>query len=198
MKTEKQILEFANKHGIIRPSDINSSDKIRQQFIRMYKQGKLERVGRGLYALPDKISSEFMSFAQVSKLAPQGIICLISALQFHELTTQISPEIWLMLEGATKKPSFEYPPTRVMHTSGKAFNYGIGTYHIDKVPVKIYTPAKTVADCFKFRNKIGIDVALEALQETFRSRKATPDEIWEAAKVCRVSNIIRPYMEAVI
>lgn len=198
MKTKEQILKFINKHGIIRPSDIDSSGKTRQQLIRMCQQGKLERVGRGLYALPDKVSSEFISFAQMSKLAPQGVICLISALQFHGLTTQISPEIWIMLEGSAKKPTFVYPPTRAMHTSGKAFNYGIRTYRIDKVPVKIYTPAKTVADCFKFRNKIGIDVALEALQETFMSRKASSDEIWEAAKVCRVSNIIRPYMEAVI
>lgn len=196
MEARSQILKFVKTHGLIRPIDVQSKGVNRQQFIRMCHHGELERIGRGLYAIPGKCSSEFIGFAEVAKLAPNGVVCLISALQFHGLTTQISPAVWIMLEGSAKKPVFIYPPINVMHASGDAFRFGIETHHINKVAVKIYTPAKTVADCFKYRNKIGLDIALEALKEVIKNRKASIDEIWKAAKVCRVSNVIRPYLEA--
>lgn len=191
-----QILKIVASRGLIRPCDLGKDGKIRQQLVSMCRRGELERIGRGLYTLPDGLSSEFSGFAEVAKLVPHGVICLVSALQFHGLTTQISPDIWIMLEGTRKKPTFTNPPITTMHASGKAFKYGIKTYHINKVPVKIYSPAKTIADCFKYRNKIGIDIAIEALQDSFMNRTTTPDEIWEAAKVCRVTKVIRPYLEA--
>ncbi len=196
MVSRSQILKFVEKHGLIRPIDVQSKGVNRQQLIRMCHYGELERIGRGLYAIPGKCSNEFIGLAEVAKLAPNGVVCLISALQFHGLTTQISPFVWLMLEGSVNKPVFIYPPINVMHASGDAFKFGIEIHHINKVPVKIYTPAKTVADCFKYRNKIGLDIAVEALKEVIKNRKAGIDEIWKAAKVCRVSNVIRPYLEA--
>lgn len=196
MVKSNRILELADEHGIIRPCDIGGDGKTRQQLARMCRDGELERVGRGLYSLPGRPSSEFSGFAEVAKLVPHGVVCLISALQFHGLTTQISPDVWLMLEGTAKKPKFDNPPLKIMHASGKAFKHGMKTYRVDKVPVKIYSVAKTIADCFKYRNKIGIDVAIEAIREVFKNRAATVDEIWTAAKICRVANVIRPYMEA--
>ncbi len=127
-----------------------------------------------------------------------AVVCLISALQFHNLTTQIPHNVWIAIEGATWKPNFKYPPLQVMRFSGQAFNAGVREYVVNRVPVKIFSPAKTVADCFKFRNKIGLDVALEALREAWRTRQITMDELWQAAKMCRVANVMRPYLEAIV
>ena len=125
------------------------------------------------------------------------MVCLLSALQFHNLTTQIPHRVWIAIENKNWKPEFDYPLLDVVRSSGRAFSFGVEQHEVNRVPVKVYSPAKTVADCFKFRNKIGLDVAMEALRETWRSRKATMDELWEAAKVCRVANVMRPYLEAV-
>jgi predicted transcriptional regulator of viral defense system len=155
-------------------------------------------VGRGLYALPGTQSSESLSLAEVAKRAPNAVICLISALEFHHLTTQIAHSVWIAIENKKWEPAFEYPPLEIVRFSGPAFSFGVEEHEVDRITVKIYSPAKTVADCFKFRNKVGLDVALEALRETWRNQKATMDELWEAAKVCRVANVMRPYLEAVI
>jgi predicted transcriptional regulator of viral defense system len=121
-----------------------------------------------------------------------------SALEFHSLTTQISRSVWIVIENKKWEPKFERPPLEIVRFSGTAFSFGVEEHEVDRVAVKIYSPAKTVADCFKFRNKVGLDVALEALRETWRDRRATMDELWEAATVCRVVNVMRPYLEAVI
>jgi len=153
-------------------------------------------VERGLYVLPDTMTSESLFLAEVSKRVPNAVICLISALQFHHLTTQIAPQVWIAIENKKWKPAFTYPTLRIVHLSGQAFGYGVDEYIIERVTVKVYNPAKTVADCFKFRKKIGLDVALEALRETLNTRKATMDDLWKAATVCRVTNVMRPYLEA--
>jgi predicted transcriptional regulator of viral defense system len=121
---------------------------------------------------------------------------LLSALQFHELTTQIPHEVWLAIDVRARHPKLDYPPLRIVRFSGAALSFGVEQHRIAGVPVNVYTPAKTVADCFKYRNKIGLDVALEALRDTWRQRRATMDELLEAAKVCRVARIIRPYLES--
>ena len=126
------------------------------------------------------------------------MICLISALEFHHMTTQIAHSVWIAIENKKWEPKFEYPPLEIVRFSSPAFRFCVEEHEVDRVTVKIYSPAKTVADCFKFRNKVGLDVSLEALRETWRSRKATMGELWEAAKVCRVANVMRPYLEAVI
>jgi predicted transcriptional regulator of viral defense system len=204
MKQEKwmdrtnKILKLARETGLIRPRDVEALGIPREYLLRLYRKGSLIRVGRGLYALPDAQTSEFLSLAEVSKRVPDAVICLFSALEFHHMTTQIAHRVWIAIENKRWEPKFEYPPLEIVRFTGASFGFGIDHHEVDRVEVKIYNPAKTVADCFKFRNKVGLDVALEALRETWRGRKATMDELWEAAKVCRVANVMRPYLEAII
>ena len=197
MDRKQKVLRLARRLGIVRPRDIEAEGIPREYLYRLCANGALTRVGRGLYALPDTLRSEAITLAEVAKRAPNAVICLISALQFHNLTTQIPHKVWIAIENKKWEPKWDYPPIELVRLTGRAFSFGVETYKVDRVPVRIYTPAKTVADCFKFRNKIGLDVAVEALRETWRSRKATMDELWEAAKVCRVANVMRPYLEAI-
>ena len=125
------------------------------------------------------------------------MVCLLSALQFHELTTQAPFEVWLAIGEKARLPKVDYPPLRVVRFSGAALEDGIEEDRIEGVMVKVYAPAKTVADCFKYRNKIGLDVALEALRDCWAKRRATMDELWQAAKTCRVANVMRPYLESI-
>jgi predicted transcriptional regulator of viral defense system len=196
MDRKKRILKLAKQMGIIRPRDVDAAGIPREYLLRLYRHGDLMRVGRGLYALPGTLTGESVLLAEVAKLVPNAVVCLISALQFHELTTQISHLVWIAIENKKWEPAFKYPPLELVRLTGRAFSFGVEEHEVNRVPIKVYSPAKTVADCFKFRNKIGLDVAMEALRETWRSRKATMDELWEAAKACRVANVIRPYMEA--
>lgn len=163
---------------------------------RLVERGVIEREGRGLYRLAGTEVSEQYSFIQAAKRVPKGVICLLSALRFHGLTTQKPFEVWLAVERGARRPTTDTPPLRVHFFSGTAFTAGIETHELEGVSVRVYSAAKTVADCFKYRNKIGIDVALEALRDTLRQRKATVDEIWQYAEVCRVSRVIYPYLEA--
>jgi predicted transcriptional regulator of viral defense system len=142
--------------------------------------------------------TENSSLAEVAKRLPHAVVCLISALSYHEITTQIPHEIWLTIPRGSWRPDVEYPPLNLTYVSGPAYSFGIQEHVINGVAVKIYSPAKTVADCFKFRNKVGLDVAIEALREAWRSRKVTMDELVEAAGVDRVSKIMRPYLEATV
>jgi predicted transcriptional regulator of viral defense system len=198
MDRKKKILELAKQRGIIRPRDVEGAGIPREYLLRLYRKGDLTRVDRGLYALSDSLTSESVTLAEVAKRVPNAVVCLLSALQFHNLTTQISHRVWIAIENRKWKPKFDYPPIEVVRFSDRAFNFGVEVHDVDRVPVKVYSPAKTVADCFKFRSKIGLDVALESLRETWRSRKATIDELWEAAKACRVANVMRPYLETVV
>lgn len=198
MKQEDKILELAAQQGIVRPRDVEALGIPREYLIRLWRKGQLERIKRGMYSLPDAQVSEHRSLMEVAKQAPNAVICLISALDFHELTTQIPHEVWIAIEKSSWKPSIDYPPLNVSYFSGLSFLYGIQERDINGVTMKIYSPAKTVADCFKFRNKIGQDVAIEALRETWRQGKASMDELWEAAKVCRVARVMRPYLEAIV
>ncbi|MFP4350418.1 MAG: type IV toxin-antitoxin system AbiEi family antitoxin domain-containing protein [Desulfococcaceae bacterium] len=198
MDRKQILLHLASQMGLIRSRDAEAAGIHREYLLRLYRSGDLVRVGRGLYALPDAQTSESLSIAEVAKKVPHAVICLISALQFHHLTTQIAHRVWIAIENKKWGPKFEYPPLEIVRFSGPALHFGVEEHHIDRVRVKIFSPAKTVADCFKFRNKIGLDIALEALRETWRSRKANMDDLWKAAKVCRVSNVMRPYLEAIL
>jgi predicted transcriptional regulator of viral defense system len=128
---------------------------------------------------------------------PHGIICLLSALRFHEVGTQNPHEVSMAIDPKARRPRVGYPPLRIVRFSGDALSRGVKQHRIEAVAVKIYCPAKTVADCFKYRNKIGLDVALEALRDCLQSRKCTREQLWEHAKVCRVTEVMRPYLEAV-
>jgi len=153
-------------------------------------------VGRGLYTLVDAAPSEHRSLAEVAKRVPRGIVCLLSALRFHELTTQTPFEVWLAIGQKDRTPRPNGTRLRIVRFSGKARTSGIEAHIIEGVQVHVYSPAKTVADCFKFRNKIGIDIAVEALRDCLGQRRCTTDELFEYARVCRVSHVMRPYMEA--
>jgi predicted transcriptional regulator of viral defense system len=198
MSQKEKVLKMCGKMGIVRPRDVEAVGIHREYLLRMYRMGELTRVGRGMYARPDALTSESITLAEVAKRVPDAVVCLLSALQFHNLTTQTPHQVWIAIDNKQWKPKFEYPPLSVVRFSGSSFTFGIEKHIVDRVPVKIYSPAKTVADCFKFRNKIGLDVAMEALRETWRNKKATMDELWKAAEICRVSNVIRPYLESVI
>ncbi len=198
MGRQQQILELAREKGIIRAEDVEAVGISRNNLYRMHKEGLLEKIAVGLYTLPEAPVTENSSLAEVAKRLPHSVVCLISALSYHEITTQIPHEIWLTIPRGSWRPDVEYPPLNLSYVSGPAYSFGIQEHVLNGVAVKIYSPAKTVADCFKFRNKVGLDVAIEALHEAWRSRKVTMDDLVEAAEVDRVSKIMRPYLEATV
>lgn len=197
-KTIEKINKIIKKQGVIKPKDLDNYGIPRNYLWRLYKSGELEHLGHGLYAIKNYDFPAHYSIAQVSKRIPRAVICLISALDFHELTTQIAFEVWIAIDHKDRKPISDYPPLRVVRFSGDALREGIEKHNIDGVTVKVYKPAKTVADCFKYRNKIGLDIALEALRDCWKQKKCTMDELWHYAKICRVSNIMRPYLESLV
>lgn len=191
-------LELAREYGVLRARDLAQYGIAREYLTRLVRDGLLLHIGRGLYMLPDADITEFHSFAEAAKRVPDGIVCLLSALRFHNLTTQAPFEIWLALPPTARRPRVDYPPLRIARFSGQALTEGVEEHTVEEVRVRVYNPAKTVADCFKYRNKIGLDVALEALRETWRARRATMDDLWRYAEVCRVANVMRPYLESLI
>ncbi|MCK4545996.1 MAG: type IV toxin-antitoxin system AbiEi family antitoxin domain-containing protein [Candidatus Eisenbacteria sp.] len=188
-------LRVVRTHGVTRPRDLDAHGIPRKYLNRLYHQGLLARVGRGLYALPDAQPTENRTIAEVCKRIPEGVVCLLSALQFHGLTTQMPFQVWLAVDRKSWRPRELDLPIRVVRFSGKALSEGIERHVIEGVPVKVYDPAKTVVDCFKYRNKIGLEVALEALRDCRRQRKCTNDEPWQYAKICRMTNVMKPYLE---
>lgn len=192
-----RILRLASKRGLVRARDLTADQIPRATLSRLVEAGRLTQVSRGLYALPDHPGSEHHQLAEVAVRSPQSVFCLLTALQFHQLTTQLPRQIWIAIPNKGHPPTLAYPPLRVVRFSGLALAKGIELHNVDGVPIRVYSVAKTVADCFKFRNKIGLDVALEALRECRRERRDTNDELWRYAKVCRVANVMRPYMESI-
>ncbi len=195
-KQFQQIMQYIGQHGIVRPRDIEAIGLPREYLVRLHRQGKLDRPGRGIYTLPDANVTERHSYAEVAKRVPEAVICLLSALTFHEITTQSPASVWIALGKGARSPALTSPSLRIVRLSGPSLTEGIENHQVDGVPVRVYSAAKTVADCFKFRNKIGLDIAIEALKDSLRQKKANVNEIYRYAKVCRVSNVIRPYMEA--
>lgn len=197
MTNEERILRQARKAGILRPRDLIGKGAARTYLKRLVAKNLLVKVGRGMYTHTSFEPTENHTLVEASKRVPHGVICLLTALRFHEIGTQLPHEIWMAIDVKDWSPKVDFPRTRFVRFSGPARTQGVETHDIEGVQVKIYGPAKTVADCFKYRNKIGLDVALEALRECLRARKTTRDEIHKYAKVCRVENVMRPYMEAI-
>ena len=197
MDRTQQILEIVAEVGVLRPRDLDAHGIPRIYLSRLCERGLLDRVGRGLYVLPDADVSEHHTLAEAGKRVPHGVVCLLSALRFHGLTTQSPSEVWLAIGNKAWRPQVDYPPLRFVRFSERTLEAGVEEHSIEGVLVRIYNPAKTVADCFKYRNKIGLDVALEALRDCRRQRRCTNDELWHYAKICRVANVMRPYMEAI-
>jgi predicted transcriptional regulator of viral defense system len=192
----KRIVELLGQSEIVRARELSAQGVHPMALQRLVEKGVVEREGRGLYRLAGAEVSEHYSLLQAAKRVPQGVICLLSALRFHQLTTQKPFEVWLMLERGSRRPAVDAPPLRVHYLSGEAFRAGIEEHAQNGSTLRVYSPAKTVADCFKFRYKIGMDVALEALRETLRQKRATVDDIWRYAELCRVARVIYPYLEA--
>jgi predicted transcriptional regulator of viral defense system len=190
-----RILLLAQSSGLLRTRDVDNAGEPRGVLAQLVQEGRLQKLSRGLYALPFRESCAHASLAEVAARSSQGVICLISALRFHELTTQQSSDVWLAIPQKSHPPKIEYPPLRIVHMSVDAISQGIETVSVAGVSVRVFSVAKTVADCFKFRNKIGLDVALEALHEAWRAKRINMYELWRYAQVCRVANVIRPYME---
>jgi predicted transcriptional regulator of viral defense system len=192
----ERILSLAAHQTLIRPRDVEALGIAREFLLRLHREGILVRPARGVYALAESSVTEHHTLAVAAKRVPRGAVCLLSALRFYGLTTQDPHEVWIAIDFKAHKPSIESPALRVLRFSGRALTEGVDTHVIEGVQVRIYCPAKTVADCFKYRNKIGVDVAIEALRDALRTRKATVDEIHRFAKICRVANVMRPYLEA--
>jgi predicted transcriptional regulator of viral defense system len=195
MDTARNLLR---ERGTLRPRELADQGIPGDYLDRLYRRGEAEKVGRGLYMLPDADVTEHHSLVAACRLVPRGVVCLVSALAFHGLTTQIPHEIWLALPNKAWAPRVEYPPVRVVRYSGPALTEMIEEHEVEKVAVRVYSVAKTVADCFKFRNAVGLDVALEALRDCWRGRRATMDELTAAARVCRMGNVMRPYLESLV
>jgi len=194
----ERLINLTRSQGLIRPCDLIPMGISRVSLTRAVRRGQLERVGRGLYGLPGREVSAHGSLAEVARRVPKGVVCLLSALRFHGLTTQAPFEVWLAIENKSLAPKLDYPPLRIVRFSGAALTEGVEEHVVDGVTVRVTGVAKTVADCFKYRNKIGLDVAMEALREAWHEKRMTSDDIWRYAKVCRVANVMRPYLESLV
>jgi predicted transcriptional regulator of viral defense system len=192
----QRILALVEQAGVLRPRDLDAHGIPRIYLSRLCERGDLQRVGRGLYVLPNADVSEHHTLAEACKRVPHAVVCLLSALRFHGLTTQSPFEVWLAIGSKVWRPQVDYPRLRFVRFSALALDAGVEQHAIEGVSVRVYDPAKTVADCFKYRNKIGLDVALEALRDCRRQRRCTNDDLWHYATICRVANVMRPYMEA--
>ena len=193
-----QILKLIRNSGVVSTAEVRSHGIHHEYLRQMCARGEIVRVGRGLYSLPDADVTISYGLMLAAKAVSRGVICLLSALRFHEIGTQAPHEVWIALDRRAARPRIRHPKMRIVRFSGMALTEGIDEHIIEGVQVRIYNPAKTVADCFKYRNKIGLDVALEALREVLRDRKCSIDELWKYAKICRVTKIMRPYMEAIV
>jgi len=193
-----KVLELVKKAGVLRPRDLDPYNIPRTCLSRLCAAGKLRRIARGLYILPNNNTTEHHSLAEACKRVPKGVVCLLSALLFHDLTTQAPFEVWLAISEKAWRPRLEYPPLRIVRFSQTTLNAGVEEHQVEGVTVRVYSPAKTIADCFKYRNKIGLDVAIEALRECRRARRCSMDDIWHFAGICRVQNVMRPYLEAIV
>jgi len=197
-KAEHQIIVMVSKRGAVCAADLASYDLPREYLPRLAKKGMLQRMARGVYCLPGVDITEHHDLVLVSTQVPNGIITLISALAFHQIGTQIPHEVWVAIKARGHTPRFDSPPVRYHYYSGAAYELGIETHTIEGVDVKVYSVAKTVVDCFRLRNKVGLDVALEALKESWQAKRFTADELLQLAKKCRIASVIQPHFEMLV
>lgn len=190
-----RLLRLAGK-GPVLAREMEAAGIPRAYLKRLCDRGLLEQVDRGLYRLVDAPTSELSSLAEVSKRVPHAVICLLSALQTHGMTTEVPHAVWVLIDRHARLPKITSPTLEIVRASGAAREHGIATKVIDGVKVLLTTPAKTVADCFRFRRHVGLDVALAALKDYLRKRKGTIDALVEAARADRIYTFMRPYLEA--
>ena len=191
-----RLLDSVRDRGMVWPRDIEALGIPRAVLKRLVDRGQLVRRSRGVYTVPEHEPTRHTDLAEVCARAPNATVCLISALDFHELTTQIPYAVWIMIDRSGRRPKIDRPTIHIVYASGRARSVGVETHKVEGVQVAVTNPAKTVADCFKYRDHVGHDVAIEALRDCLRQRKATPSEIYEMARIDRVTKIVRPRLEA--
>ena len=193
---EQQLIQLVTEVKTLRARELDRHGIARSYLRDLVARGVLVQTGRGLYTLADTEVSEYQTLIEASLRLPHGVICLASALRFHGLTTQNPWKVWMLIKTGTRIPKVDYPAVLTFQASGASFAEGVETYLLDGTPVRITSVAKTIADCFKYRNKAGLDVALEALRECLRERRTTREELHHFARICREDRIMQPYMEA--
>lgn len=193
-----RILELARRQRLLSAADLRSHGWSPQLLLKLHRTGQLQRVTRGLYSLPESEMTEHQSLVEVCRRVPKAVICLLSALQFHEIGTQLPHEVWIALPEATQTPAIDYPSLRIARLRGEAYSEGVQTIVEHGSTIRVYSLAKTITDCFKFRHKVGLDVALEALKDAWRQRKLSIDEVTRYARINRVAQVMQPYLEAVV
>ena len=198
MKLSERILKIAEIKKIIKPKDLVAEQIPTIYLSRLVKQGKLLRLCKGLYSLPDTLLDENQSLLEVQHLVPNGVFCLLTALRFHDLTTQNPFEVWLAVERNAAVPRIRSVQNRIFRMSGEMFSAGIVEHQVEGGTIRVYSPAKTVADCFKYRNKVGLDVAMESLNDAWRKRIIKMDELWQFTQINRVSKVISPYAQMML
>ena len=195
MTKKQELLLFIKRTKICRSRDAERNGFTRSEIAALLKTNKIERLSRGLYRVAGGSVLPNQSYVEFAARCPNAVICLLSALQFHAITTQLPRELWCAIKNTARAPKIPYPKLRIIRFVGKAYTEGIDIHGVNGIPIKVYSVAKTVADLFRFRNKIGLDVAMEALREAIRTKKATRDEIRKMAQLRGVYKIMRPYME---
>ena len=197
LSPDDKVASILRRKGFATSSELERKGVSRSQLRRLAQRGVVERVARGIYALPGVVISEHHSLAEASRVVPGGVICLLTALRYHGLTTQNPFEVWMAIEAKAWRPRRRAVSVHLVHLSGRAFYEGIEEHKAGGVPIRVYSAAKTVADCFKFRNKIGIDVAVEALKDFTRLYRGGANDLVHFARVCRVSRVMQPYLDAI-
>lgn len=192
----EQVLRIVAEHGLVRSSDLTARHIPRATLMRMVRAGRLKQVARGLYALPDQPLSRQHALAEVAARSSRGVFCLITALHFHKVTRKPPDAIWLAIPNKARAPESSERRLEVVRFSGAALSQGVERYVVDGVPIRVYSVAKSIADCFRFRDRIGLAVAVEALQSVLRCRLATPDELRHYSETCRAAEAMRPYLDA--
>jgi predicted transcriptional regulator of viral defense system len=196
--SDKAKSAFRRREGVLRTSEALKLGIHPETLYSLRDQGQLTRLERGLYALANAPELTNPDLFVLARRVPRAVVCLLSALAFHDLTTQLSREIQIALPPGTKTPRLSRLPLRVFRFSEPAFSAGVEKHRVDGSEVRVYSPAKTVADCFKFRNQIGLDVAREALRDCWRKKLCTIDGLWKYARICRVANVMLPYLESLV
>ena len=194
---KKEVLSLARKR-IVRPKELEARGLSRVQLKKLVDQGLLQKTQRGLYTAKNFPFEAHVSLAEVAARSPKAVICLLTALNFHELTTENPSDVYVMLPVGSQRPRIQNPRLDVSWASPPAYESGIEEHVICGVKVKITSPAKTVVDCFKYRSKVGINVAIEALKDAWHKRLVTTDELWKHAKINRMTNVMRPYLDSII
>jgi predicted transcriptional regulator of viral defense system len=182
--------------GAFRLADARAHGIHPETVYRLVRRGELERVGRGLYRAAEAMVTEHHGLVLATMVVPSGVVCLLSALSFHGLTTQLPFEVWMALDRRAAAPRDPAVQVRILRFTGAALELGIEAHELEGTRVRVYSAAKTVIDCFRYRNLVGIDVAVEALRDCLEQRKSSPGELWELAQACRIGSVIRPYIEA--